>query len=655
MPESTEGSTAILRLDLLRRYKMSWLPGDLISGVIIFAVTIPCAVAYSSLAGLQPINGLYASLLAMLIFPLLGTARQVVVDAEDTVAILVGSTLAIVAAGAPPERYLALATMQAILAGSILVIAGLFRAGFIAEFIPKTIITGFLNGMALIMLVSQLGKMTGVQLEHTDFFPRLWEFYTKIGQVNQLILIVGLACLAALLLIRYQFPKIPEAIVVVVLATAAALYWNLGDRGIELVGIVPAGLPKPTIPNIEFYDILDLLPFSAGIALIAYFDVMSTGRAFAMQNRYEIDPNQDMLALGVANLGSGFFQGFGCGCSQSRSAINLLYGGKSQFSSLVAAGCLGLFLLHYTHVLKNVPVASLTAIICMAALSIFNPRAVFQAFRTRPASAYLSIVTTLAVLIAGLMTGILVAVALAIILVLHRLTRPHEIVSRPPILPGLLIYRFGAPIFFFNAAHFASRVQDLILTARPQVTYFLINAEAIVEMDVNAAEMLEELYDDLKSRGIVLAISNAKGHFRKVLLNTGLPDREGFNLYPTLGEVFQELTKKQLEEQAKEVAAAKEALKIAEQAVNQSVEAAVKEAVKQVVAAEVEEDVEAAVKEAVKQVAAAGVKIEDEKVEEAVDAVVREAVKQVQEAEIESEKAEEKQKEKMTNNQPLKS
>jgi sulfate permease, SulP family len=582
MPESTDGTTAMLRLDLLRRYKLSWLPGDLISGIIIFAVTIPAAIAYSTLAGLQPINGLYATLLAMLIFPLFGTARQVVVGAEDTVAILVASSLVIVAAGANPDRYLALAMMQAILIGGILLVAGVARAGFIADFIPRTIITGFLNGMAMIMIASQLGKLTGVPLVQIEFFPRLWEFYTKIGQVNQFILLVGMACLAAMILLRYQFPKIPEAILVVVLATMAAVWWNLGAQGIELVGTVPAGLPQPTIPNVNFNDILDLLPFAAGIALIAFFDIMSTARAFAFKNRYEIDPNQDMVALGMANLGSGFFQGFGCGCSQSRSAINLLYGGKSQFASLVAGGLLGLFLLRFTYILQEVPVAALTAIIIMAAMSLFDLRTILKAWRTRPASAILSIITTLAVLIAGLMTGILTAVALAIILVLHRLTRPHEIITRPPIVPGLLIYRFGAPLFFFNSSHFASRVRDLILSARPQVTFFLINAEAIVEMDVNAAEMLEELYDDLKSRGIVLGISNAKGHFRKVLLNTGLPNHEGFNLYPNLAAVLQKLAKKELEEQAKEVAAAKEALTEAEKAVNQSVEQAVIEAVRQV-------------------------------------------------------------------------
>jgi sulfate permease, SulP family len=297
------------------------------------------------------------------------------------------------------------------------------------------------------------------------------------------------------------------------LATLLVYHWNLEAWGIELVGSIQAGLPRPMIPNVGFNDILELLPYAAGIAMIAYFDAMSTARAFAIRNRYELDANQDMIALGVANMGSGFFQGFGCGCSQSRSAINLIYGGKSQFATLVAGGCLALFLYKYTYILQNVPVAALTAIICMAAIRIFDPGAVIQAWRNRPASAYLGLVTTMAVLIAGLMTGILMAVALAIILVLHRLTRPHEIITRPRVAPGLLIYRFGAPLFFFNAAYFSQRVHDLIFTARPQLSFLLINAEAIVDMDVTAAEMLEELYNDLKSRGIVLAFAKPKAIF----------------------------------------------------------------------------------------------------------------------------------------------
>ena len=534
----------MISLNLLRGYKLSWLPGDLISGLIIFVVTIPCAVAYSSLAGLPPINGLYASLVAMTLYPLFATSRQTIVGAEDTVAILVGSTLPILVAGGPPERYLALAMMQGIMIGAILIVSGSFRLGFIADFMPKTIISGFLNGMALIIIVSQLSKFTGIKLEHGDFFPRLWECYTKIHQANHLILIIGLTCLAGLLLISYFSPKIPGPVPVVVLATVAAIWWDLGPKGVELVGIIPGGLPHPKIPEVGFGDIVDLVPVSAGIALIAYFDVMATARAFAMKNNYEIDPSREMFSLGVANLGVGLFQGFGCGSSQSRSAINQIYGGKSQLAQLFAAGLLCLFLLHFTHILKDVPVAALTAIVVMAGIKLFEPRELLEAWRTRPASAYLSLATTFAVLVAGLMIGILMAVALAIILVLHRLNRPHETVFRPAKTPGLLVYRFGAPLFFFNANYFALRVREMILTARPQVTFLLLNAEAIVDMDVTAADMLAELCKDLKSRGIALGICEVKGNFKKVLHDTRLTTRAGFNIYPDVATVVRKLSRR---------------------------------------------------------------------------------------------------------------
>ncbi len=549
--EVPEGPTAMLRLDLLRAYKLSWLPGDLIAGLLIFAVTIPAAVAYSHLAGLHPINGLYASLLAMAIYPLFGTSRQAVIDAEDTVAILVASSLATVAAGVDPARYLTLAMMQAILAGGILIVGGVFRVGFIADFIPKTIITGFLNGMGLIIIMSQSGNLTGIELTQVDFFPRIYEFYTKIHQTQFLTLEIGGACLIALFLLLYLFPKLPGALFVVVVATAGVVWFNLAPQGIKLVGLVPGGLPLPVIPEVNLNDILDLLPLSAGIAMVAYFDVMSTARAFAAKNRYEIDPNQEMVALGLANVGSGFFQGFSVGCSQSRTMINDVYGGKSQFSTLLAAIVLGLFLLKFTDILKNVPIVALTAIIIMAGIRLISPLEVVKEWRTRPASAYLSVITTFAVLIAGLMVGILLAVVLAIIMVLHRLARPHEIITRPPIAPGLLIYRFGGPLFFFNAAFFATRVRDLIDAARPQITFFLINAQAIVDMDTNAAEMLEELYNDLKSRGIVLGICEAKGHFKKVLQNTKLPSRTGFNLYHDVADAVQHLSKKPPKENKK--------------------------------------------------------------------------------------------------------
>jgi len=280
-----------------------------------------------------------------------------------------------------------------------------------------------------------------------------------------------------------------------------------------------------------------------GLALVSYVDTAVTARAFAMKGRYRIAPNQELIALGLANVGSGFCQGFALGGSQSRTVVNDQYGGRTQFAGFLAAILLALFLLYFTDILKNLPIVALSSIIVVAGIRLFSLKEVITAWRTRPASAYFSLATTAAVLIAGLMIGILVAVAFAIVLVLHRLARPHEIITRPPVAPGLLIYRFGGPLYFFNAAYFANRVQELIDSARPQVTFFLVNAEAIVDMDVNAVEMLHELHNDFKSRGIVLGICNAKGHFRKELQSTRLHTRVGFNLYNSVSDVLNEIRK----------------------------------------------------------------------------------------------------------------
>ncbi len=539
---AAERTTAFLRLDLLRNYQLAWLPGDLAAGLVIFAVTIPTALAYGHLAGLQPINGLYASLLAMGVYAFFGTSRQLIIDAEAAVAMVVFTSVAAVAVDATPARFAALVMMEAVIIGVIQILAGMAKVGFIADFIPKSVVVGFINGMALIIIMAQAGRLTGIQLTQMDFFPRVYEFYTKIHEVHRLTLIIGGACLAGLLLFHYMLKLIPEAVVVVVSATLAVFWWDLGTQGVALVGSIPAGLPHPALPPVSFADAVKLLPIATGVALVSYVDTTITGRAFAMKNGYRLDHNQELIALGLANLGCGLCQGFAVGSSHSRTAVNETYGGRSQFAGLLAAGLLAVFLLYFTDSLKNVPVVALAAIIIAAGISLLAPRQVLRIWRIRPASAYYSLATTAMVLFTGIMIGILVAVAFAIILVVHRLARPHETIFRPKV-PGLMVYRFAGPLYFFNAAYFANRVQELIDTSDPPVTFFLINAEAIVDMDWNAAEVLGELHNSLRRRGVVLGIYDAKGDFRKVLTSTRLTTRTGFNLYPSLAAVLEESSK----------------------------------------------------------------------------------------------------------------
>ncbi len=539
VPETT---TAMLRLDLLGTYKMSWLPGDLVAGLAIFAVTIPGALAYGQLAGLQPVNGLYACLLAMGVYAFFGTSRQLVIGSEAVVAILVATSVAATYADGDPARFATLAMLQAIMVGLLQVGAGVARRGYLADFIPKSVVNGFINGIALIVILSQAGRLSGIELKGAAFFPRIWELISRYHEAQLPIFYLGGACLLGMLILHPLLRRVPDAVVVVLLATLAVMKWNLGAQGVALLGQIPLGLPHPIIPQVGFNDILTMLPLAAGVALVSCVDVSITGRAFAMRGGYRLDPNQELIAVGLANMGAGFFQGFAVGSSHSRTAVHEMYRGRSQFAGLLAALFLGVFLFYFTSILKNVPVVALSAIIIVAGIRLLRPREVISTFKTRPASAYVSLVTTGAVLIAGLMTGILVSVALAIILVLHRLARPHETVIRTKV-PGLLVYRFAGPLFFINAAYFAGRVQELIDTSPEPVTFFLINAEAIVDMDVNGAEVLEELQFNLKNQGITLALCEVKGHFRKVLMSTHLPGRVGFVIYPSIAATVQELTK----------------------------------------------------------------------------------------------------------------
>jgi sulfate permease, SulP family len=543
LADSMERSTPILRLDLLRAYKPEWFLGDLTAGVVIFLTTIPAALAYGHLAGLQPINGLYASLLALGVYAFFGTSRQLIINPEAAVAILVATSVASVYSGGDPVRFATLAMLQAIMIGVMQVCAGVGRLGFVSDFIPKSVVSGFINGVALVIILAQAGRFFGIELKNEAFIPRVVELASSAREAHLLTLYLGVACLLGMLVMRPLLRRVPEAVVMVVIATIVVTHWNLGAQGIKLVGLVPAGLPHPVMPAVGFADILAMWPVAAGVALVSYLDTTMTGRAFAMRGRYRLEPNQELIALGMSNVATGFFQGFAIGSSHSRTALNEMSGGRSQFAGLLAAIFLGVFLIYFTGILKNVPTVALAAIIILAGIYLLRLREVVGMFRIRPATAYMSLVTTAAVLIAGIMAGILVSVALAIILVLHRLARPFETVIRDPEMPGLLVYRFAGPLYFFNAAYFANRVQELIDSSDPPVTVFMLSAEAIVDMDGDAAENLGELHDSLKSQGIILGVYDAKGDFRKVLMGSRLTTRIGFNLYASLAEALVELSK----------------------------------------------------------------------------------------------------------------
>ena len=529
-------------LDEIRNYKLAWLQGDLTAGLVICAVTIPSALAYGEMAGLHRIHGLYASLIAMLIYGVFGSSRRLIIGAEAAVAILVASSLSGIGSGAGgSERYVGLVLLQAMLVGSLLIAAGFARIGFIADFFPETVIVGFINGVGLIIIFSQLGNLFGIQLKQAEFFPRLVEFFLHLEKANALTFGIGIACLTSLFFSHRFFPKAPEPVFMVVIATLAVSFFGLESMGIKGIGEVQAGLPKLALPHISFADAAMVLPTSVGVAFISYADIIITGRAFVKKGIYEVDPNQELFALGLANFGNGLTQGFTVGASHSRTAVGDMYNGQTQLAGVLGAVLLGFFLLFFTGLLKHVPVVALSAIVVAAGIRLLRPKEFLRIFRKHRTTGYVTIATTLSVLLLGIMTGILISVGLAIIIILRRLSRPHETISRHPELPGLMIYRFGAPLLFFNAPYFVAQVQAAIDAADPPVTFFLVNAEAMIEMDSQAVDAVRALHYALKRQDINLGFCEVKGHSREVLKGSRLATREGFNVYRSVAAAVRQL------------------------------------------------------------------------------------------------------------------
>ena len=535
-------SSKIPVLGIIRNYKRHWLLGDLTAGLVICAVTIPSALAYGEMAGLHGVNGLYASLIAMLVYGVFGSSHRLIIGAEAAVAILVASSLSgIVPGGGDPGRYAGLVFLQAMLVGGFLLAAGFARIGFIADFFPETVVVGFINGVGLIIIFSQLGNLFGIQLKQADFFPRLVEFISNLQKANALTFVIGMAGLGSLLFSHRFFPKAPEPVFMVGIATLVVYFFGLEAMGIKGIGEVHAGLPKLALPHLSFADAVMVLPTSVGVAFISYADIIVTGRAFARKGLHEVDPDQELFALGLANFANGLGQGFTVGASHSRTAVGDMYNGQTQLAGVLAAILLGGFLLFFTGLIKNVPVVALSAIVVAAGINLLRPREFLGIFRKHRTTGYVTVATTFSVLLLGIMTGILISVGLAIIIMMRQLSRPHETVTRHPDLPGLMIYRFGAPLLFFNAPYFAARVHSVIDSANPPVTFFLVNAEAMIELDSQAVDTVRELHSILKKQDITLGFCEVKGHFREVLKGTRLTTREGFNIYRSVAAAVRQL------------------------------------------------------------------------------------------------------------------
>lgn len=551
-PVSTGITRFVPGLALIKAFSAALLRTEFIVAITVFAVLVPSAMAYGDLAGVTPVAGLYVALGAMVMYALFGTSKQVVMGPEATAAIMTASAVAPLAGG-DVARYAALAALLALLVGVVSLLARVARLGFITDLLSKPVLVGYIVGAALIVIGSQLGKMFGIKLESDQFFRQVAELISRLDEAHLLTVAVGVTCMATLLIVRRVNRKIPGPLIVVVGAILASVAFDLAAKGVAVVGPVPPGLPQIAIPAITVQDVFALLPAALALTILIYADEILTSRVFAAKHGQKVDANQEFVALGMANIGAGLLTGFPAALSASRTAVSDQMGGKTQWVGLIAAALTVVFLLFFTALLEPLPTAALGAIIIVASIGLIDIAAFRFLRQVRPAEFWLAVITMLGVLTVGVLAGILVAVVLSLILVLYHISRPHDallddmdaaggtvyrgVADKETALtePGLIVYRFDAPLVFANAAFFTERLETLIANAGPGLRCVILDAEAISDFDSTAAEALENVDADLERLGVELWIARANEPLRDLLTATGLTTRIGAeHIYPSV-------------------------------------------------------------------------------------------------------------------------
>ena len=535
--------------DWLPQYQRRWLLRDLVAAAAVWAVLVPEGMAYASLAGLPPEYGLFAALAPLLAYAVLGTCRQLTVGPSSAVAAYSAAAVAPLALG-DSGRFIALSALLALLVGVFLLAAGLARAGFIADFFAKPVLTGFVGGLALVISVGQLSKLLGVEGGGTGFFGKLGVLLRELGSTNLKTLSLGVAALALIFALRHVAPKVPAMLVAVVFGIAAVSVFDLQDHGVQIVGAIPDGLPHPALPSFRLGDITKLLPDAVALALIAFAESVAGARAFAAKHGYEVNADQELVALGVANLGAGLFQGFSVDASLSRSAVGEASGVKSQLSGVILFAFLIVTMLFLLPLFHDLPEAVLGAIVIAAVAHLIDIRGL-RSLRRVDSTDFLSALTCFAgVLVFGILMGLLIAVVVSLLALVFRAYRPSSailgrapgVVSDPNLrycgvedhpeyetIPGLVILRVDGELFFANARWFQDTVRSLVRGQTPPVREVLIHAGAVPHLDTTAAAMLVELVAELRESGVALAFARATTSLYENLQSNGIVELVGLD------------------------------------------------------------------------------------------------------------------------------
>ncbi len=504
----------------------------MVAGVTVAAVAVPQAMAYAQLAGLPLVAGLYAALMAMLLFSLFTTSRFAIVGPDAAMAALTGAAI-IPLANNDPTRYTSLVAVLAVMIGAICLVALFAKLGVIAEFISRPILLGYMGGLALAVIASQAPKLFGITIPPDgNFFTTVWYILSHLGVASWPTVGLSIVIMTSAVFLQRYAARVPMSLVVLVGSIIGSMLLSLQDHGIAVVGTVPTGLPLPTLPTLTLVDLQSMVVPALMIALVSYANTVATERSFASQQKENIQTPQEFFGLGVANIGSGLFGGMPVAASGARTAVNHSSKAMTQVSQLFGALFIGLVLLLLAPLLSHLPLAALAVIVIMAVKSLFNYQELRSIWHAWQAEAVLAIVTLLGVTLLGIFQGLLLAVLLAIINLVRKNTLPKYAIlgvadngavrdmSRPPktkALPGMIIFRFDAPLYFINASYFRDTVYELIEASEDPITWFLWDAETITEIDSTAGQMLLLLIRDLRSKGITFAVARMKGPIRQTV------------------------------------------------------------------------------------------------------------------------------------------
>ncbi len=536
---------------VLRHYPRAWLPRDIIAGLVLTALLVPAGMGYAVASGLPAITGLYATIAPLIAYALFGPSRIMVLGPDSALAALIAAAIA-EKAGGDPERAVALASVLAILTGLVCVGAGFARVGFLTDLLSKPVRVGYMNGIGLTVLVTQLPKLFGFSVSAASSLDGALRFARGVlGQTKVEALAIGATCLVFIVVTRAVAPKVPGVLLAVVGATVAVVALGAEQR-IAVVGAVPRGLPLPSLPRVSLGDVGDMTVAAVGIALVSFADTSVLSRTFAARHRLRVDPNRELIGLGLANVVAGLFRGFPISSSASRTPVAESAGARTQVTGVVGALAIVVLLVAAPWLLKSLPTTALAAVVISAALRIFDLGALRVFYKVRRSDFVLSIFAFLAVIVFGVLNGIAVAVAVSLLDFIRRAWRPHDAVlgraagvkgyhdiTRYPDakqVPGLLLYRWDAPLFFANADTFRERVLGAVDEAKGLVRWVVVAAEPITDVDTTAAEMLLELDKELSARDAELAFAEMKDPVRDRLERYGLQKKIGHEFFfPTVG------------------------------------------------------------------------------------------------------------------------